>query len=360
MELDFLDYKYYPTLRTRHAELSGLKHLAFSAKEKILPILTLGEWPRSKGVERSIEKSNEAFDSLPFIADLTTTPAYSNNALMQEMKDHSNAFKNWRKTVLEYENIIPVVQFSTSRRDFIQQALLFESENRKIVFRIKYFSQDTEQVIYALSAMNDIANALVVIDCQYIRDSMVAYVAATISTINSLRREFPSVGISVLSTSFPSSVIDYSSSQEKEDGIINILELDLFNKIGGEEVAIYGDHGSIHSVVYDPSVRIPVPRIDYPTETTWYFERRNYDDSTKSYEACAESMLSKFPEIANPSCWGEEKILEASQGNVFSKGAASWISVRTNIHITKQIEYHSATSENFTDNSDGSDLDEWL
>ncbi|CAM5179860.1 hypothetical protein OURE66S_02485 [Oligella ureolytica] len=86
MELDFLDYKYYPTLRTRHAELSGLKHLAFSAKEKILPILTLGEWPRSKGVERSIEKSNEAFDSLPFIADLTTTPAYSNNALMQEMK----------------------------------------------------------------------------------------------------------------------------------------------------------------------------------------------------------------------------------------------------------------------------------
>ncbi|CAM5180672.1 hypothetical protein OURE66S_02589 [Oligella ureolytica] len=34
MEPDFLDYKYYPTLRTRHAELSGLKHLAFSAKRK--------------------------------------------------------------------------------------------------------------------------------------------------------------------------------------------------------------------------------------------------------------------------------------------------------------------------------------
>lgn len=341
--INFLDYKYYPALRTRVAELNGLKMLSLEQKRKILPILTLGEWPRAEGVGRSLDKSSEACEELPFIADITSVPSYAKSESIQNLKQANNGFQNWRNELSAYANAIPVVQFSSSPRDFIQQVLHFESVGKKVVFRIKDFQQDTLQVINALSAMNEISNALVLIDCQYIRDTLPAYVAATISTINQIRSLFPSVYISVLSTSFPASVLEHCSDMSRESGVIDILEYGLFERIGGVDVAAYGDHSSIHSVVYDDvSIRTPVPRIDYPEQLSWSFERRNYSDSEQSYIECAKKLIQKFPNIKAPTCWGETQIHEASKGNVFSKGAGSWISVRVNIHLTKQIDFHYA------------------
>lgn len=341
--INFLDYKYYPALRTRVAELNGLKHLDSNLKEKILPILTLGEWPRAEDIGRSLEKSNDAFNNLPFIADITSVPAYAKGESIQQLKQPDNGFKNWRNALNNFNHVIPIIQFSNSPRDFMQQVLLFERAGKKIVFRIKDFQQDTAQVMSALSAMDEVSNALILIDCQYIRDTLPAYVTATIGTINQIRSKFPTACISVLSTSFPSSVIEFCKDSQKESGLIDILEHGLFERIGGVDVAIYGDYCSIHSVIYDDAtIRTPVPRIDYPEQLTWSFERRSHDDSEQNYIACAQELVKKFPTIKTPSCWGEEMILNASNHNVFSKGAASWISVRVNIHLTKQINFHYA------------------
>ncbi|MCM1621476.1 beta family protein (plasmid) [Escherichia coli] len=52
----------------------------------------------------------------------------------------------------------------------------------------------------------------------------------------------------------------------------------MHQNIGGSDVAIYGDHGSIHSVVYDNIIGRYVPRIDIALNDSWYFERRAWDE----------------------------------------------------------------------------------
>lgn len=45
MKVNFDSYSYYPALRTRAAEILGLSKLAHEKKEKILPLITLGNGP---------------------------------------------------------------------------------------------------------------------------------------------------------------------------------------------------------------------------------------------------------------------------------------------------------------------------
>ena len=67
MKVNFDSYSYYPALRTRAAEILGLSKLAHEKKEKILPLITLGKWPRSDEIQISLDKSLEAMNNLPLL-----------------------------------------------------------------------------------------------------------------------------------------------------------------------------------------------------------------------------------------------------------------------------------------------------
>lgn len=69
--INFADYGYFPALRTRQAEVKGLAQLTPERKNKIIPLLTLGRWPRADKLETSVEKVIEALEGRPFFLDLT-------------------------------------------------------------------------------------------------------------------------------------------------------------------------------------------------------------------------------------------------------------------------------------------------
>ena len=96
--------------------------------------------------------------------------------------------------------------------------------------------------------------------------------------------------IALLSTSFPSSTLSFVDSSQTR-GSIDILERDLHARVGGATVAAYGDHGSIHSIVYDdaPIMRWSA-RVDYPRELTWQFERRRSDQTAAGFISAAEAV----------------------------------------------------------------------
>lgn len=344
-KLNLSTYSYYPALRTRLAELRGLKELDEARKSRIVPLLSIGQWRGSSELNKAAEKAAEAVGGRPFFMDLS-----SDNRKVEthweQLRNPVNAFSAWREFAAQYQNAIPVVQIPSGARtrEIVQQAQEIESTFGTVVFRIQDFASQTPFVISAISALNDPRSAIVFIDCQYIRDAMAAYVTATISTINALRAEFPAVLIVVLATSFPSSTLPFADSS-KQRGVIPILERELHARVGGNPVAIYGDHGSIHAVVYDdvPMMRWS-PRIDYPTYTNWHFERRP-GTIEPGYIAAAQAIQGDFACSPTSSIWGERMIAEAANGKPFGKAPASWIAVRVNIHLSRQIDYDDAARE---------------
>lgn len=215
----------------------------------------------------------------------------------------------------------------------------------KVAFRIRDFGSQTSIVVSALSALDDPRNAIVFIDCQCVREAMAAYTAASIHAINQIRAEFPEVVISVLATSFPSSTVPYTDDDGKSRGSIGILERQLHARIGGDTVAVYGDHGSIHSVVYDavPAVMKIVPRIDYPRELEWSFERRpRIKDLEEGYRSAAEAVLDTDHDIGTRNIWGESRIVDTAKGDPHARAPGPWIAVRVNIHLARQIDFSEA------------------
>jgi hypothetical protein len=339
IDVDFSAYRYFPALRTRQAELKGLEKLDAERKAKILPTLTLGRWPKALDFSRAAEKAAEAAGG-HFILDLTSDGAHLANE-QAKLRDPAGAFSAWRAFVAATPAAIPVVQAGDGPgvREFIKQAQEIERATGRVVFRIRDFSKDTTAAIGALSALDDVRNALVLIDCQFIRPALVAYVTACISTINALRAEFPELVIAVLGTSFPQSTVPFADASGTR-GSIDILERTLHARIGGYAVAAYGDHGSVHSVVYDdaPIMRWAA-RVDYPRDLTWYFERRPSDQSAAGYVSAAQAVVALDPDIGTRGIWGEDVIVRAAAGDVQNqKAPGPWISVRVNIHLARQID----------------------
>lgn len=343
-DLSFEEYNYYPALRTRGAELKGLGQLFDRHKDAIIPLLTLGKWPRAQNFETVADKIPKIFPDRPYFLDLTKEANTFTDQLIQ-LKDPAGGFKNWIDFVSRYEYAIPVLQSNTDQsiRDFIKQAQNCEKKFGKLAFRVSNFHHDLNATISALAALDEAENALVFIDVGYIRNSYTATVTATSSLINDIRDQVPNAIISTLATSFPASVATYATNGGRS-GILDIMERQLHEDIGGFGVAAYGDYGSIHGVIYDdtPEVMRWAARVDYPIEREWYFERRPKDTSEAAFRDAAKVILRDHPEIANETNWGEYIINRVATEPNFSEigfGPTPWIAVRVNIHISKQIEY---------------------
>jgi len=353
VNVSYEEYKYFPTLRTRLAEMRGLKELDDVRKRKILPLITLGRWPKAIDFSKSVDKAEEVMNSLPHFLDLTSDATHLGDQ-QKILRDPANAFEAWRQFAGKYGSAIPVVQLvhGAKVRDIFKQAQALEKSIGKVAFRIKDFSLDTQMVINAISSLDEPSNAIVFIDCQYIRDALSAYVTAAVATINQLRNEFPSLMVVVLSTSFPSSVLPFSDSTQNR-GSIDILERQLHARIGGNAVAAYGDHGSIHSVVYDDSpIMRWAARIDYPQNLLWSFERRPGDQTPQGYIDAARAIVKTDPSIGTRNIWGEKMIIDAGQGSTFGNAPNSWISVRVNIHLSRQIDYSDRIANGDMDTED--------
>src|SRR5450830_160803 len=111
MTMNFNNYTYFPILRTRQAELNGLYHLSDAAKDKILPIITLGKWRNADGVDKALGKVEECLGSRKYILDLSKEIQHQNESISNLMLPDSS-FKNWLEFIEKNKSVVPVVQFS--------------------------------------------------------------------------------------------------------------------------------------------------------------------------------------------------------------------------------------------------------
>lgn len=336
MKKEFLEYSYFPGLRTRPAEMLGYQKLTDDVKGDLLPLFTLGLWPRQDSLKRSMEEAQAAIGGGNFILDLTKEPTYQTDDL-KKLLNPSDGFAAWRKYALAQSNVIPVVQFGARLPDVIKQARYFSNAGQhKLAVRIQDFQEDVPKAVSVLAALDSADQCLVFLDLGYVRDTMSASIAAAITAINDIREDIPEALICVMSSSFPNSVTSFvKAGTSGKSGVIEILEKNLYEEIGSE-AALYGDYGSIHGRVYLSTGGRYVPRIDYPLEDAWVFERRP-DTDAQGYVSAAKALLKDHPEISDDDTWGAEQIVAAAKGKIDGmKTPASWIAARVNMHISRQ------------------------
>ncbi|WP_162138786.1 beta family protein, partial [Xanthomonas fragariae] len=135
---------YSPVIRTRAAELRGLKELTDAARRKLFPIVELTRSRRtSKNPAGSISKSVEAICEIlgeqPFVADLTSLESLQNSEF-ERLLDDDGGFQAWTRLATNSlpEQCIPVAHllepFDLS--EFQKQISQLRSRFTRIAIRV--------------------------------------------------------------------------------------------------------------------------------------------------------------------------------------------------------------------------------
>jgi len=346
MTISFDENPYYPIIRSRPAELLGYSNLKSEEKDALLPLITLGAWPRAEGLTESMSHIQSAVDKRPFILDLTRETAYQASEVRTLLNDDGD-FSAWRAYALAIENSIPVVQIKDTKIPrVVKQAKAFTDAGRQVAFRITDFANDVSKVTAALAALPSAESAIIFVDAGYIRDAYQATAIACIDVINEIREDFEDSIICLASSSFPASVVAFAEPESGgKRGLLQILERPFHQALGGNDVCIYGDHSSIHAKVYPTTGGRFSCRIDYPLFDSWAFERQT-DKKSDGYVDCAQALIATYPEIQEQDTWGARAIQNASIGQIDGmKTPAMWIAARVNMHISRQLSLSLSSDE---------------
>lgn len=353
-DFDFANFVYFPIIRVRQSEMQGVEMLSDAVKNSILPMLTLGKWRNTDGVDKGLDRILKALGNRPYMFDLSKDDSHQNE-FIRSLLDPNSHFKNWTDFAIKTENILPVVQITidASTRNVVRQALALEAAEQQPIFRIRDYKRDTDAVVAALTAMDAPERSLVIIDAGYLRELSTLRIKPGVvqSVLNSISRinEEVETQIVVAGTSYPRAVTDFLGRGDNSCGRIDMIEWDLFGEIS--DYVLYGDHAGIHSVVYDDAGGTFLPKLDYPKDAFWYFERRPDIRNAEGFADAARRLLERFPEIATDSCWGAQMIYQTatSTGETTINAPATALAVRVNLHISHQTknlsEYYSEPDE---------------
>jgi hypothetical protein len=323
--------------------------LRSETKDALHPIVSLGKLGRLDTAQRVLD--TVAVRVGPCFLDLNT----NQNQCCSDWEilcDPANNYKAWRQFGKNRNDVIPValLRDGATERPFIRQVLLIEKDFGAVVIRSRQPAQDLPALQAAISAVDDVNNVLVVLDFGYVRDALLQKETEARRVISALRITDPSTRIAVIGSSFPRAVSVYGDQR----GTLSIIERDLHAQIGGNEVAIYGDHAGIYPEPFEPSISRWVPRVDYCLDYAWLYERRREDDG--GYVECAQKIMESAdwdPAFAD-AAWGADIIRRTATNKAVENGfgaPGNWIAARVNMHIERQnrLSLQQGTEDSFED-----------
>ncbi|MFT0876610.1 hypothetical protein VRZ08_08595 [Rhodopseudomonas sp. G2_2311] len=334
-DLDTINY--FPTIRSRQAELKGYQHLRTSTKQRIRPLVSLGKLGQLDQPERILETIRNTIGGEGFV-DLNSNPGQQCSGF-DALRDPAGNYAAWRNLFTGDKQLTPaaLLRDNVAERPFVRQVLQIENDHQVVAIRAKRPAQDLPLLQAALSAVDDVNNVMIVLDFGYVRPSFAIKEQEALRVISALRTIDESARIVVMASSFPKAVSAFGDQR----GTLEILERDFHARIGGDEVAIYGDHAAIYPEPFEPSISRFVPRIDYCLEGAWLYERRRTDNG--GYVACADSIVTSpdWDEAFCDMAWGASIIRQTADACTTPAGfraPSNWIAARVNMHIERQNE----------------------
>lgn len=331
---DLDSIKYLPCLRSRRAELRGYGELQQSTKDGLIPLVSLGKLGATSGVRQVLAQVKNIFPRA-FVDINSNNHQYCSD--YANFLDPTGHYRAWRDIFDSNDDYIPTAVFAPGAnvRSFIRQVIEIERKHGVVAIRSKNGAHDLPTMQAAISAVDDVNNILFILDFGYIRGAVSPRESEARRLISALRAIDPVARVAVVASSYPRSVSAYG----EESGVLEIEERELHAQIGGEAVAIYGDHSSIYPEPFEPSISRFVPRIDYCLADSWIYRRYRDSAGISGYIRCAESIIESpdWEPAFTQQSWGAAKILETIEGIPAGFAApANWIAARVNMHIERQ------------------------
>ncbi|HAS6274678.1 TPA: beta family protein [Vibrio vulnificus] len=344
------EYKYYPLIKTRDAELRCFRQLKEDDFLHILPIyeLTKSRSVKSTAPDGDIHKRMSQISEIqgvnPFILDLCTSPKYENPQIRQLLQPY-DGFSEWRAFLNFYKkdlNIIPMIHIYEDEESSFDDVVNFVTEMKngyeKLAVRLPYNLEADEYSYYLEPIVSHIGNSklIVLLDADYIRneskndiEAVIEQFSCSVASVLTL----PSIDACVmLCTTFPASVAKEGKSDS--DGEFRIYEEQIYQGVKERVPVKYGDYASINTEQIEIKGGTFVPRIDIALKDSFIYKRYRRDDG--SYPRCAKEMI-RDEKYIDLGIWSNEEITLASKNLPSGISPSFWISVRMFYYMRTRV-----------------------
>lgn len=354
---------YMPCLKTSVSEFRALSNLKSKVLDKMLPLFELTRGRRSKtdrvgSVSKNKNKIADVLDARPFVLDLTRDNSNSNHEI-ESFFDPKGGYENWCEFVDEVQevcpSVYPVLQNSEngSFEDLEKQVAHLSTKCEGIAIRvntdnyIKYREAGYKEFLYeTLNLIAKNTKLLLIVDSEHIRsDSTSELVSKARMCFRDLDEIVSTLQLSNyilfnLSASFPLSINQEHSGDSH--GFAELHEREFHEALQSDLSSIpniyYGDYACIYQFQKPTNAYNWVPRIDYPSSLDKCIYYR-YRETDGGYVKCASKLVvdDSF-KSTSLKCWGTEQIVyTANSGKKAGGNPSFWISVRSNIWMTRVI-----------------------
>ncbi|HBZ14946.1 MAG TPA: hypothetical protein DEO73_04205 [Pantoea sp.] len=349
---------YFPIIKTTIAEMRALKNLQPSAWNNLTPILELtksrkGKNNQDSSVYKKIDEISQIIKSEELILDLTNIDALANEQI-ESFQDDNDAFNNWCNFI-EYVHtklpgIIPVLLAypDSTFNELTLQLNCLSQKTKKIAIRIPIFEEGLgglfNNFVNLIKTNPNLIHSII-FDASYIYKEIgqkpFKYIVDFISYFYSQVGNIYSGNFIFCSEHYPANIIEYlDKGQDQFDNVVEFNNAVLYRKVKSALMnlnmssILYGDYGGIHPFRNDVKAFNWIPRIDYPTDNKIYFSKVRRD--VGGYGQCAKNIV-RLIEFQNDSlkCWGMDEIINASRTKPGGLNPSYWISVRSNIHMSR-------------------------
>lgn len=334
--------EYLPILRSRAAELRGLRELGKQELGKLVPIIELTRSRRSSknpngDISKSVESVCEILGGQEFVADLTSLSSLQNPEIVK-LLDDADGFANWTafaNAVLP-ENCIPTVHLLDpfEIESFKTQAGKLRSRFRKVAIRVPTSYTTFRDLIDAsVGTFNKLSDVILTLDAGYVtKGAKTGAIARLVEMLTDVSGKDFGV-VSVAASSFPSSVV--AAGGGDDEGQFPLSEVILWDDLKGRFKEIdYSDYAAIHPMDFTGTVTNWVPRIDVMLDKSFYYRRYRRSDGGYVRAAKEAYQDSRYVPL---DCWAQQNIREAAAGSPNGRSPSFWIANRVNFHLTRQV-----------------------
>lgn len=339
---------YLVMLCIRRAELSGLKELPGSTKDRLTPLVLLAPWLSTTPLSKAIDKFEDAYPSRPYFIDIDSYyyPGDKNNEAKEAWAELAKRPANldvWQELLLPYPNAHPCLLMAGSTVESARSQIKWARENdRTFCLRMNMASgvgpgipNWMPSLVAELSAEGAVDYA-VVFDFGHV-DSALDVAPLALGYITSFFKGIPpEIPIAVCCTTFPSDFTVFDGIQEL--GFSNRELISQIRQGTNHPRLVYGDWGSTKPRSYGHA-STPKNRIDYPTDKGWVIARDNH--AAVSFEIAAQRIIQTSKKwTGGLGVWGEQLIEGAAAGQAFAiDSMPKMYSARINIHLHRQAFY---------------------
>ncbi|XSG82495.1 MAG: beta family protein [Methyloligella sp. ZOD6] len=340
-------HDYLVTLGVRPAELSGLKELPGSTKDRLTPLLLLAPWLATTPLSRALDKFEESYPSRPYFIDVdhyyqVNDKLNEAKAMWERLARKPADLEAWWGLLAKYPNANPCLLMAGQSIERARDQVAWARENdRSFCLRMNLadgigsgIPQWMPELVENL-AEDGATDYAVVFEFGWVEDPLLVAAVVTGYTDTLFSAIPPAIPVAISCTSFPKDFTPYDGIEE--EGFSNRALIAQVRRTTNHPRIIYGDWGTTRPRSYKHASP-PKNRIDYPTDNSWIIARDQ--DESVDFQTAAARITNSDYWSGDLGIWGEQLIEGTAEGQTFALDTMpKMYAARINIHLHRQAFY---------------------